>query len=69
VDHHAHFERSLEAHNIIVIQAISLKIGTLDISALLFLNLQSELSYKIWIKSYKHLKLDFCQAEYIFVTF
>jgi len=44
VDHRAHFEKFLETHNFIVVQAISLKIGTPDISGLLFLNLQSELS-------------------------
>jgi len=37
VDHHAHFERFLEARNFIVVQATSLKIATLDISGLLFL--------------------------------
>jgi len=44
MDHRARFERFLEAHNFIVTQAISLKIGTPNISDLLFLNLQSELS-------------------------
>jgi len=69
VDHHAHFERSLETHSFIVLQAISLKIGTLDISGLLFLNLQLKLSYEVWIKVISISKLDFCQAGYIFVTF
>ena len=46
----------LEVHNFIVVQAISLKIDTPDISGLLFFNLQSELGYEIWVKSYKHLK-------------
>jgi len=47
----------------IVVQAISLKIGTLDISGLLFLNLHSELSYEVWIKSYKHLKTGFLSGR------
>jgi len=56
-------KRSLEAHNFIVVQAISLKIGSLDISGLLFLNLQSEMSYEVWIKSYKHLKTGFLSGR------
>ena len=30
---------------------------------LLFLNLQSELSYEVWIKSYKHLKTEFLSGN------
>jgi len=48
---------------LIVVQAISLKIDTLDISGLLFLNLQLELSYEVWIKSYKHLKSGFLSGR------
>jgi len=44
MDHRVHFERCLEAHNFIFVQDIGLKIGTLYISGLLFLNLLSELS-------------------------
>jgi len=61
--------RFFEAHNFIFVQASSLKIGTLDISALLFLTLLSELNYEVWIKSYRHLQTRFFQEEYVFVTF
>jgi len=43
MDNHVHFERFLEAHNFIFVEAIGLKMGTLKISGLLFLNLLLEL--------------------------
>jgi len=44
MDHRVHFERCLEAHKLIFVQDICLKIGTLDISGPLVLNVQLELS-------------------------
>jgi len=63
MDHHAHFERLLEAHYFIVVEAISLKIGSLYNSGLLFLNQQLELSYEIWIKSYMYLITGFLSGS------
>jgi len=44
VDHHVHFLERFETHNLIFVQVFGLKIGTLDIATLLFLNLLLELS-------------------------
>jgi len=44
MDHRVHFGRCLEAHNFTCVQDIGLKIGSPDISGLLFLILLSELS-------------------------
>jgi len=44
MDHRVHFERCLEAHNLIFVQDIGLKVGTLDISGSLVMNLLLELS-------------------------
>jgi len=59
MDHRVHFKRILEAHNFIFVPDVGLKIGTLDISGSLFLNLRSELSLEVWITSYRHLKTEF----------
>jgi len=63
MDHRVHFERCLEAHNFLSVPDVGLNIGNLDISGSLVLNLLSELSWEVWIKSHRHLETEFLSGR------